>query len=63
MSVDGGAAVACDHCRWPFAQSETLCAVCDSPNPWTRRDSLHFLCRECGTTQSYFRGAAAGSSR
>ena len=24
-----------------------------------RRDSLHFLCRECGTTQTYFRSVHA----
>jgi hypothetical protein len=21
---------------------------------WTRRDTLHFLCRECGAVQTYF---------
>jgi predicted amidophosphoribosyltransferase len=46
--------VACDHCERPFPQQETLCTVCDAPNPWTRRDTLHFLCRECGTAQTYF---------
>jgi hypothetical protein len=49
-----GNAVACDHCERPFTQQETLCTVCDTPNPWTRRDTLHFLCRECGTAQTYF---------
>ena len=57
-----GRPVACDHCGQPFAPNETLCAVCDAPNPWARRDSLHFLCRECGTTQTYFRGRAAAAS-
>jgi hypothetical protein len=49
-----GNPVACDHCERPFPQQETLCTVCDTPNPWTRRDTLHFLCRECGTAQTYF---------
>src|SRR3954447_9920299 len=49
-----GNPVACDHCERPFPQQETLCTVCDAPNPWTRRDTLHFLCRECGTAQTYF---------
>lgn len=49
-----GCAVACDHCERPFPQQDTLCAVCDAPNPWQRRDTLHFLCRECGTVQTYF---------
>ena len=43
--------VSCDHCDRPFPQNETLCPVCDTPNPWTRRDSIHFWCRECGTRQ------------
>lgn len=45
--------VACDHCRQPFPQQQTLCTICDAPNPWARRDSIHFLCRECGTTQMF----------
>jgi hypothetical protein len=46
--------VSCDHCQRPFPPNETLCTVCDTPNPWARRDSIHFLCRECGTTQTFF---------
>lgn len=46
--------VACDHCNEPFPQQQTLCPVCDAPNPWARRDSLHFICRECGTTQAFY---------
>jgi hypothetical protein len=49
-----GNPVACDHCERPFPANETLCTVCDAPNPWQRRDTLHFLCRECGTTQTFF---------
>jgi predicted amidophosphoribosyltransferase len=45
--------VSCDHCDRPFPQNETLCAVCDTPNPWARRDSIHFWCRTCGTTQMF----------
>jgi predicted amidophosphoribosyltransferase len=45
--------VDCDHCRQPFPQDETLCPVCDAPNPWVRRDSIHFWCRECGTMQAF----------
>jgi hypothetical protein len=58
---DAGAAgnlVDCDHCRRPFPPQETLCAVCDAVNPWSRRDTLHFLCRECGTTQTYYSRAS-----
>ncbi|HEX9457523.1 MAG TPA: hypothetical protein VGA84_00185 [Thermoanaerobaculia bacterium] len=49
-----GKPVACDHCERPFPQQNTLCTVYDAPNPWKRRDTLHFLCRECGTTQTFF---------
>jgi predicted amidophosphoribosyltransferase len=45
--------VSCDSCRRDFQQSETLCAVCDAPNPWARRDTVHFQCRECGTMQRF----------
>ena len=48
-----GSPVDCDHCQLPFPQHETLCTVCDAPNPWARRDSVHFLCRECGTMQAF----------
>ena len=48
-----GLPVACDHCERPFVPQQTLCPVCDSPNPWARRDTLHYLCRECGTTQTF----------
>jgi hypothetical protein len=46
--------VFCDHCQRPFPQQQTLCPVCDTPNPWARCDSIHFLCRECGTMQAFF---------
>jgi hypothetical protein len=55
-----GPSVACDHCQQPFPPAETLCPLCDAPNPWARRDSLHFLCRECGTTQTFYSRAVAG---
>lgn len=45
--------VVCDHCSASLDEEETLCAVCDAPNPWKRRDSIHFLCIECGTMQRY----------
>ena len=48
-----GSPVACDHCGRPFPPQDTLCPVCDARNPWSRSDSVHFLCRECGTTQTY----------
>lgn len=51
-----GLPVACDHCERPFPPQQTLCPVCDTPNPWARRDSIHFQCRECGTTQSFSSG-------
>jgi predicted amidophosphoribosyltransferase len=49
-----GKPVACDACERPFPPQNTLCTLCDAPNPWTRRDTLHFLCTECGTTQTFF---------
>ena len=53
--------VSCDHCDLPFAPNETLCTVCDTPNPWARRDSIHFWCRECGTMQMFYSyGATTG---
>jgi len=45
--------LACDACGVSFEEPETLCPVCDAPNPWTPRDSIHFWCRTCGTTQRY----------
>jgi RNase P subunit RPR2 len=49
-----GHALACDHCERPFLPQETECTVCDAANPWVRRDTLHFLCRECGNTQTFY---------
>ena len=40
-----GRPVACDECERPFPQQETLCPVCDSPNPNTR--SFRALSPEC----------------
>jgi predicted amidophosphoribosyltransferase len=54
-----GQPVACDHCERALRPQETLCPVCDAPNPWVRRDSVHFWCRECGTTQSFHHGRVA----
>ena len=49
-----GHPLACDHCERPFPPQQTQCPVCDAPNPWTQRDSIHFMCRECGTTQTLY---------
>lgn len=49
-----GRPLACDHCERPFIPQETKCPVCDSLNPWARRDSVHFWCRECGNTQTFY---------
>jgi len=49
--------VSCDHCDRPFPQNETLCPVCDTPNPWIRRDSIHYWCRECGTRQRFHKAS------
>lgn len=49
-----GHPLACDHCGRPFPPSETRCPLCDAPNPWARRDSVHFWCRECGHTQTFY---------
>lgn len=48
-----GLPLACDHCERALLPRETLCAVCDAPNPWSRRDTLHFVCRECGEQQTF----------
>ena len=40
---------------------EALCTVCESPNPWARRDTLHFVCRECGNTQTFYWNLGAGT--
>lgn len=47
-----GRPLACDHCERPFPPARTLCTVCESPDPWRRRDSLHFVCLECGNAQT-----------
>ena len=49
-----GLPLACDHCERAFVPHETLCTVCDTPNPWARRDSVHYWCRECGSMQTFF---------
>jgi len=46
--------LACDHCERALLPIETLCAVCESPNPWRRRDSLHYTCAECGNSQTFY---------
>ncbi len=46
--------LACDHCQQAVMPHEALCTVCESPNPWTRRDTLHFVCRECGNSQTFY---------
>lgn len=53
-----GRPLACDHCERPFQPQETQCPVCDAANPWARRDTLHFLCRECGNTQTFYSRSA-----
>lgn len=52
--------LSCDHCAASFAQDETLCPVCDAPNPWTPRDSIRFWCTECGTTQRFLSFSSLG---
>ena len=49
-----GLPLACDHCERAFVPHETLCTVCDAPNPWARRDTVHYWCRECGSMQTFF---------
>lgn len=44
----------CSGCANVFTRDETLCAVCDGPNPWARRDSIHFWCLGCGNTQTLY---------
>ena len=49
-----GKPLACDHCERPFLPHETQCPICDTANPWVRRDTLHFQCTECGNTQTFY---------
>jgi hypothetical protein len=49
-----GKPLSCDHCERPFLPQETECTVCDTANPWARRDTLHYQCRECGNTQTFY---------
>jgi predicted amidophosphoribosyltransferase len=49
-----GMPLACDHCERAVLPIEALCAICDAPNPWSRRDSIHFICRECGEQQTFY---------
>ena len=55
-----GLPLACDHCERVVLPSETLCPVCESASPWSRRDSLHFVCRECGNSQTFYSHFATG---
>ena len=55
-----GMPLACDNCERALLPHETLCTVCESPNPWARRDSLRFWCRECGNSQTFHSHLAAG---
>jgi hypothetical protein len=48
-----GQPLSCDSCERVFLPSETECPVCHSPNPWARRDSVHYWCRTCGHTQMF----------
>lgn len=48
------AEVSCIRCSQTIRRDETLCVVCDSPNPWRHRDSLHLQCAECGNTQTWY---------
>jgi hypothetical protein len=49
-----GQPLACDHCERAQIACQTRCVVCDSPNPWSRRDTIHFLCRCCGHVQTFY---------
>lgn len=51
-----GHPLTCDHCERPFPAAQTQCPVCDSLNPWAPRDSVHYHCRECGHTQTFYWG-------
>jgi hypothetical protein len=53
-----GLPLACDHCERALLPVETQCPVCDGLNPWKRRDSLHYMCRECGHTQTFYSRAS-----
>jgi DNA-directed RNA polymerase subunit RPC12/RpoP len=42
----------CVACAERIAATDALCPVCDAPNPWTPRDSVHYWCTVCGETQA-----------
>jgi len=44
----------CHRCDTSSSRQETLCPICDARNPWKHRDTLHFLCVECGNTQTWY---------
>lgn len=46
--------VQCAECRAEMPRSESLCCVCDSPDPWRARGTVHVQCQVCGTTQMIF---------
>ena len=53
-----GMPLACDACERAVLAHETLCIDCDAPNPWARRDSIHFWCRACGKAQTFYSHAS-----
>jgi hypothetical protein len=53
MPQDDVREVICAQCHTTSPASQTLCVVCDAPNPWRRRTSIHFGCMVCGTTQTW----------
>ncbi len=46
--------VRCSACSTGFEIAETLCVICDAPNPWVRRSTIHRQCRSCGNTQMIY---------
>jgi ribosomal protein S27E len=48
------ASLQCGECAAEFSPAESLCEVCDAPNPWSYRDSIHLWCRNCGNTQMLY---------
>ena len=46
--------VQCGSCRQIVRRSDSLCYVCESPDPWHRQGTVHVRCLVCGTTQMIF---------
>ena len=42
----------CGRCESLFMRADVRCVVCETSSTLIRRDSLHYLCTECGHVQT-----------